>query len=453
MPHPEHAVDPLTGSTDGLRLFESAVAGAGAGLSHRGRRGGAPGYLPRPMRVGICAFWFNRGQGVVARQLRSALDELGHETFVLGRPTKETFPMPQEAREDDVWAQEGVTAGLQLLHPRRRAPRLGAANAIEACFFDQNYEFDAIARAARVPGVRTIGRFVWERFSDEHVEPARRRLRPRLLDDPGRAGALRGDGDRGALRAVGRPPRVLDEIVARHRAATIARSTFHYHAGLLGKRKPFKEVINAFSATPEPELRLIVKAQIERRMKFLEKAVKRDPRIELVLEDLPTDEHLQMFADADVCMAPARWEGLGLHLYEAIAFGQPIVCNDDPPMNELVIDGVNGLLVPSHHDGLANSGIPARTVDVDGADRRDLAPRRPRPARRALRRRPAGPRGALVGSHRRGLRLPAHLDGGPSRRRLRFDRWRSSAGRPGTRRARRSRSSSASAAPARRCCG
>jgi phosphoribosylformylglycinamidine synthase len=26
MPHPEHAVDPLTGSTDGLRLFESALA-------------------------------------------------------------------------------------------------------------------------------------------------------------------------------------------------------------------------------------------------------------------------------------------------------------------------------------------------------------------------------------------------------------------------------------------
>ena len=100
-------------------------------------------------------------------------------------------------------------------------------------------------------------------------------------------------------------------------------------------------------------------------MKFLERAVRKDPRVELVLEDLPTDVHLQMFADADVCMAPARWEGLGLHLYEAIAFGQPIVCNDDAPMNELVVDGVNGILVPSHDDGLANSGIPARTVDVD----------------------------------------------------------------------------------------
>ena len=29
MPHPEHAVDPLTGSTDGIRVFES-LAGARA---------------------------------------------------------------------------------------------------------------------------------------------------------------------------------------------------------------------------------------------------------------------------------------------------------------------------------------------------------------------------------------------------------------------------------------
>ncbi len=27
MPHPEHAVDPLTGSADGLKLFESIVVG------------------------------------------------------------------------------------------------------------------------------------------------------------------------------------------------------------------------------------------------------------------------------------------------------------------------------------------------------------------------------------------------------------------------------------------
>jgi phosphoribosylformylglycinamidine synthase len=33
MPHPEHAVDPLTGSTDGLHIFESMRAHVGAGLA------------------------------------------------------------------------------------------------------------------------------------------------------------------------------------------------------------------------------------------------------------------------------------------------------------------------------------------------------------------------------------------------------------------------------------
>lgn len=268
--------------------------------------------------------------------------------------------MPQDARTDDVWAQAGVTPASDFFIPAAELVGWARETGIEACFFDQNYEFDAIA-ALRESGVRTIGRFVWERFSDEHVEPARRAYD--LVYSLTRAEQERyaGMGIETPYVRYGVHPEYFEVTPDREHEGV----RFHYHAGLLGKRKPFKEVINAFTATREPELRLIVKAQIERRMKFLEKAVKRDRRIELVLEDLPTDVHLQMFADADVCMAPARWEGLGLHLYEAIAFGQPIVCNDDPPMNELVTDGVNGLLVRSHDDGLANSGIPARTVDVD----------------------------------------------------------------------------------------
>ena len=311
------------------------------------------------MRVGICAFWFNRGQGVVARQLRSALDALGHESYVLGRPTKESFPMPQDARTDDVWGQAGVTAASNFFIPADELLGWASDNSLAACFFDQNYEFDSI-RALRGAGVQTIGRFVWERFSDEHVAPARDAydlIYSMTLAEQRRYSDM---GIEAPYVQWGVHPEYFEYTP--HRPDDVV--DFHYHAGLLGKRKPFKEVINAFSDTGEPELRLIVKAQIERRMKFLERAAKRDSRVELVLEDLPTEQHLQMFADAHVCMAPARWEGLGLHLYEAIAFGMPIVCNDDAPMNELVTDGVNGLLVPSHDDGLANSGIPARTVDV-----------------------------------------------------------------------------------------
>ena len=43
----------------------------------------------------------------------------------------------------------------------------------------------------------------------------------------------------------------------------------------------------------------------------------------------------------------------------------PIITNDDPPMNEVVTDGLNGLLVKSHPDGTTRSGIDAKSPDVD----------------------------------------------------------------------------------------
>ena len=83
------------------------------------------------------------------------------------------------------------------------------------------------------------------------------------------------------------------------------------------------------------------------------------------LEDRPTDEHLRQFAGCHVCLSPSRWEGLGLPLYEAVAFGMPSITNDSPPMNEIVLDGVNGICVDSVPWGEAGSGIPAFDPDFE----------------------------------------------------------------------------------------
>jgi glycosyltransferase involved in cell wall biosynthesis len=313
------------------------------------------------MRIGIVAFWFNRGQGVVARQLRSALDALGHETFVLGRPTKERFVLASTASSEDVWDQPGVTPATHFEIPLAEYERWIEANGIEVAFFDQNYGFDEIA-AVRRRGVRTIARFVWERFSTEHIAPAREAVETIYSLTRAEQARYARLGIASPYVAWGCHPD-LDRVEPRRDGETVR---FHYHAGLLGKRKPYREVIEAFSATDDPSLRLVVKAQVERRMDFLSAAAERDRRIELVLDDLPTAEHLQLFADCDVCLTPARWEGLGLHLYEALAFGMPIVTNDKPPMDELVEDDFNGILVPSHPDGTANSGITAWAPDRDG---------------------------------------------------------------------------------------
>ena len=133
----------------------------------------------------------------------------------------------------------------------------------------------------------------------------------------------------------------------------------------MGKRKPFPEIVEAFVRTTDPRLRLLIRGQVDRKAGRLEKAADGDERVIIELEDRPTDEHLRQFASCDVCLSPSRWEGLGLPLYEAVAFGIPTITNDSPPMNEIVLDDVNGICVDSVPWGEAGSGIPAFDPDFD----------------------------------------------------------------------------------------
>ncbi|MFN8112095.1 MAG: glycosyltransferase [Solirubrobacterales bacterium] len=384
------------------------------------------------MRIGIVAYWFNRGQAVVARQIRATLDDLGHETHVLARPTRKTNIKPGWVDTEGVWAQARVTAASDYLIPGDEYLTWADAAGLDLVLFDQNYQFDEIARL-RESGVRTAGRFVWEHFSAEHVEPAGRAFdriysltacereryaemgidtprvrwgcypelvemaKERELDASGRTsgqsvpdqgGARSPAPPQGEARGGGRDPGAAVPEAGPHMAdGPKARSTYAqlseaehsaggisylFPGGFMSKRKPLAATIAAFRGTSDPRLKLVLKAQVERQRKQVERMIRggsrfgrRDRRIEVITDDLPTDEYMRMFAAADVCLAPSRWEGLGLHLFEATALGVPILTNDNPPMNEVVIDGVNGLLVPGLPDGAApRSGIPAFAPDV-----------------------------------------------------------------------------------------
>ena len=318
------------------------------------------------MRVGVVSKWFNRGQPVVGRYVRSALDELGHETFVLARPKKERGPMPGALAGDDVWDQPGVTEASSYEIPAGEYDAWVEANGIEVLFCDQNYQFDEV-RTLRERGVRTVGRFVWEHFSPEHVEDAMAayetiysftRAEQARYAEMGIESPYVTWGCHPELVAVGEARRASEDGITR----------FIFPGGFLGHRKPVEQVIEAFTRTTDPSLRLLVKTQVKRRqLRPVRQAAKDDRRIEILVEDEVTADHLERFASCDVCVAPARWEGLGLPLYEAMAFGMPVITNDDPPLNEAIHDGVNGLLVGSSTDGdTTRSGIPVHTPDVEG---------------------------------------------------------------------------------------
>jgi 1,2-diacylglycerol 3-alpha-glucosyltransferase len=327
------------------------------------------------MRIGICSYWFNRGQAVVARQMRSALEDLGHETHVLARPTRATNIRPAFIDRTGVWDQPRVTEASAYEIPKAELLDWARRSRLEVCFFDQNYGFEAIS-ALRRSGVRTIGRFVWEQFSAGDVGPARdaldliysltaceqQRYRDLGIRSPRvpwgiHPELLAYDRDRQPAGGPAAPGREAEE------AAGIVR--FFFPGGFMSKRKPFEAVLEAFSRVPDERLRLVFKSQVDRRMKRVKRLIRRDRRVEIVSDDLPAERYMRLFAAADVCLAPSRWEGLGLHLYEAIAFGMPIISNDNPPMNEVVRDGVNGILVRGIEQGTTRSGLPSHEPDVE----------------------------------------------------------------------------------------
>ena len=315
------------------------------------------------VRVGVSSYWFNRGQGVVGRQLRSALDSLGHETFVLARPTRDTNIKPSFVDEEGPWAQAGVTLASSYRIPGEEMLAWARENQLEAALFDQNYQWDEIA-ALRDAGVRTYGRFVWEHFSAEHVEPARRALTSVYSVTASEQVRYRELG----LDTPRVPWGIHPELVREPIRSSDGTVRLFFPGGFMSKRKPLAETLKAFRKAKGKELRLVVKAQVERGVDTVRKAAEKDGRIEVIAEDLPTEEHLRLFASADACLAPSRWEGLGLHLFEATALGLPIVTNDNPPMNEVVEDGRNGILVR----GKPSKQRPRSDIGSFDPDRREL---------------------------------------------------------------------------------
>ena len=318
------------------------------------------------MRVGIVSKWSASGQAVVSRQIRSALDGLGHETFVLARPG--SGPRAQQAAAaplDPVWDQPGVTQGSQHEMDGAEYRAWAEANALDAVLLDENYQWEEIG-SLRQLGVRTIGRFVWEYFGAADVESAKAAYDTIYS-------LHRGERDRYADLGIDSPyiqwglhPELLAaaERAREAAAADPGTVTYYFPGSYLGRRKPVRKVIKAFKKAQGEHLRLLINAQVPRNDGKLRDAAADDPRIELMLEDEPEEEHRRRFASCDVCLAPSRWEGLGLPLFEATAFGLPIVTNDKPPMSELVLDGRSGILLPSERNGETRSGLPAWDPDV-----------------------------------------------------------------------------------------
>lgn len=245
--------------------------------------------------------------------------------------------------------------GLTFSDPGQEYLDWASKNSLDVVFFDQNYQFSEI-EALKRSGVKTIGRYVWESFKECHVTDARSAFNVIYSLTRCEQERYKRLGIDSPFLPWGCHPELLKMAPQKKNDAIY----FFYPGGYLSKRKPSKATIEAFHRVQSPDVRLIIKTQTESRLtEHIGEAAQKDSRIHIVTDDLDTEDYYRLFSSCHVCLAPSRWEGLGLHLFESVAFGMPVITNDAPPMNEIVINEFNGLNVFSYFCGLAESGVPA----------------------------------------------------------------------------------------------
>ncbi len=332
------------------------------------------------MNVGIVSVWFNRGQATVARQIRSIFDEFGHSTFVLARPTKPKWAYPNFVSKEDVWNQERVQVGSERDISQAEYLDWVKKNNIEVVFFDQNYQFDEIAQL-RSEGIKTIGRFVWEQFAPHHVDAAKRAFDIIYSLTQCEVQRYSNLGINSPYVRWGCHP----EVDAFRSERENKGKSFLYIGGFMSIRKPTAATAKAFSEVRTPENELLIKVQrpIKKtdfvlpetikdlatpRRKIIadDSYIRNDERIRIIDQDMTQDDYLSLFANCDVSLAPSRWEGLGLHLFEAQSLGVPTITCNIPPMTEVIEDGVNGLLVDCKPIGFRENGLMAYEPTIDG---------------------------------------------------------------------------------------
>lgn len=138
------------------------------------------------------------------------------------------------------------------------------------------------------------------------------------------------------------------------------------YIGQLTVRKCFDMVVGAMPAVVErfPQASFVfVTHNPEQRARLLQLATEAGVAANLhFLGTISEEEKLALLRASAVLPFPSRYEGFGLPILEGMAAGVPVVSTNIPVVNELICDGVDGLLTP-YDDQAALTAAILRLLD------------------------------------------------------------------------------------------
>lgn len=111
-------------------------------------------------------------------------------------------------------------------------------------------------------------------------------------------------------------------------------------------QKRFSELIHALTMLPEFNLVLVGSGPDEMMLKDLAQSLGVDSRIRFTGFVSSRPELRRLYQDCGVFVSTSAWEAVALVMLEAMSCGAPVVATRIPSFEELLTDGVDGILVP-----------------------------------------------------------------------------------------------------------
>ncbi|MEE9368084.1 MAG: glycosyltransferase family 4 protein [Pontiella sp.] len=316
------------------------------------------------MKIGIVTTWFERGAAYVSRQYRDVL-EPDHEVYIYARGGE------NYAIGDPKWDFEGVHWGKQSLQTDSSGLDMKDFKSwlkntgVDCVLFNEQQTWWAVL-ACREMGVKTVA------YVDYYTEPVvplfsfydvlicnTERHYSVFNWHPG-AHYIPWGTNTDVFKPQHQDGRLVDEKCV----------TFFHSTGMSPSRKGTDLVVRAFSALNCENVRLVLHTQVslepdlgggflghhgefsDECRDLLDKLVK-EGKAEVVHKTVGAPG---LFHLGDVYLYPARLDGIGLTVCEALACGLPAVVPDNGPMNEFVPSDKVGRRIPvvryvSRYDG------------------------------------------------------------------------------------------------------
>ncbi|MBN1918069.1 MAG: glycosyltransferase family 4 protein [Verrucomicrobia bacterium] len=286
------------------------------------------------MNIGIVTTWFERGAAYVSRAYMDAFAAASHHVYIYARGGER---YGRGAVEWDLacvtWAPRlGCRAGGVVFDLNHLARWLSDRR-IDVVLFNEERNWHVVRLCKRLG--YPVGAYV------DYYTPASVRFFDAydfLVCNTRRHSSVFQDH----AHCIHVPWGTDTELFRPNGAAPTSPVRFFHSAGVSPFRKGTDLAIRAFHQI-NGDARLIIHTQKQVADWECETDLLDDPRITVIVRTVPAPG---LYHLGNVYVYPSRLDGVGLTLCEALACGLPAIATDEPPMNEFVIDGLNGLLVP-----------------------------------------------------------------------------------------------------------